>query len=58
MVRLVKESNPEAARDVVRVIKIRENLTEFISGWIGDDLPRGTESNAHCIPGRKPRERE
>lgn len=58
MVRLVKESNPEAARDVVRVIKIRENLTEFISGWIGDDLPRGTWSNAPCIPGGEPKGQE
>jgi hypothetical protein len=56
--RLVRETNPEAARDVTRVIKLRENLTEFSSAYIGDDLPRGTHSFASCIPGREPKGQE
>lgn len=55
LLRLVRESNPEAARDVVRVITVRKNLTGFHSEWIGDDLPRGTHSFAYCIPGGEPK---
>ncbi len=58
LLRLVRESNPEAARDVVRVIEVRKDLTGFNSAWIGDDLPRGTDSNASCIPGGDRTEQE
>lgn len=58
LLRLIRKSNPEAARDVVRVITLRKTLTGFYSEWIGDDLPRGTHSFACCIQGGEPKWQE